>query len=112
MEFRDFDHALKMFKFVKYHCQQYEKYREELTMHKQIGYIYRIKGEHQLALGSFSWCIELAWDLSDTSEEIEVYLNMAIEYYYIGNLDLTKVYEERYRKDLTEPRDSLLIKIA
>ena len=66
-----------------------------MWMAEQIGMAYRSIRYHKRAVDYFKCQLALAWELDDQEAELHCYDNLAIEYYYIGNIKKAKLYHER-----------------
>ena len=47
---------------------------------------YRELRKNELAIDYFKYQLSLAWELQDLAAEMRSYDNLAIEYYYVGDL--------------------------
>lgn len=64
-------------------------------MAEQIGMCYRTLRFHELASDYFKFQLSIAWEINDRAAEMRSYDNLAIEYYYIGNIQKAKLYHDR-----------------
>ena len=56
---------------------------------------YRELRYHELATDYFKFQLSLAWELNDLKQEMKSYDNLSIEYYYQGNMEKAKLYNDR-----------------
>ena len=77
-----------------------------MWMAEQLGTCYRQLRYHELAADYFKYSLSLAWELNDQTAEMRNYDNLAVEYFYIGNIDKAKLYHERVFRGRTELANS------
>jgi hypothetical protein len=87
--------------------------------YSQLGYCFRLVRYHCVAVDYFKKMLELAWyhfssplicdrDLNNQQAELQAYDCIAMEYYYAGDLDKAKTYEERVNRGKLERKDSII----
>ena len=76
-------------------------------MTEQIGMAYRSIRYYKRAVDYFKCQLALAWELNDIEAEMRSYDNLAIEYYYIGNIKKAKLFHERLLHGRAEKNDSM-----
>jgi len=86
IELNDYDKAIKAYKALRNYCRVWGLMQQEMWMAEQIGMCYRMLRFHELASDYFKFQLSLAWELNDREAEMKSYDNLAIEYYYIGNI--------------------------
>lgn len=67
---------------------------------------YRELRKNELAIDYFKYQLSLAWELQDLAAEMRSYDNLAIEYYYVGDLKKAQLYHERVITGRREPPNS------
>ena len=68
---------------------------------------YRSVRYYRRAVDYFKCQLALAWELNDEDAEIRSYDNLAIEYYYIGNIKKAQLYHERVLHGRVESKNSM-----
>ena len=53
---------------------------------------------HLVAVDFFKKQLCISWEIESERDELNAYQNIAQEYYYIGNLEKMRLYEERFLK--------------
>ena len=66
--------------------------KEKCHTYAQLGYCYRVAGSHQLSADYYLKMLQLAWDTNDNVKEIEAYMELSTQYYYLGELDKARYY--------------------
>ena len=67
---------------------------------------YRSIRYYKRAVDYFKYQLSLAWELNDMEAEMRSYDNLAIEYYYIGNINKAKLYHDRVLRGRIEQQNS------
>ena len=67
---------------------------------------------HLLAVDFFKKQLQISWDIDSERDELLAYQNIATEYYYIGNMEKMRRYEERFAKGQIEGKASAQRKAA
>lgn len=73
---------------------------------------YRTLRYHELATDYFKYQLSLAWEMNDQKQEMKSYDNLAIEYYYIGNITKAKLYHDRVFKGRAMQTNSISMKAS
>ena len=61
-------------------------------MYGQVAYSFHTLGEYEAALYYYKKQLQLAWDRGDQNIETDIYDNIGMEYYYLGNLEKSTYY--------------------
>ena len=77
-----------------------------MWMAEQIGMTYRTIRYYKRAVDYFKYQLSLAWELNDEQAEMRSYDNLAIEYYYIGNIEKARLYHDRVMRGRIEQSNS------
>ena len=59
---------------------------------------YRLMRMHSLAVDFFKKQLQICWEINSERDELIAYQNIATEYYYIGDMEKMRLYEERFMK--------------
>ena len=102
LEFKDFNNALKSFVDLKHYCDEKGKFKEKVICYEQIGICHRILNDHYSAIKYFRRQLGLAWDQKDEKSEVSACDNLAIEYYYLGDLDKASYFNDRMMRGKVE----------
>lgn len=87
LEFKDFQNSIKYFKKIKNLCDQKELFQEKIYCYEQLGILYKLINDHFNAIKYFRKQLELAWEQKDQKMEKLACDKLAIEYYYLGDLE-------------------------
>ncbi len=63
-----------------------------LVMYGQIGYAFHVLSEYEAALYYYKKQLQLSWDEGIKFVETDIYDNIGIEYYYLGDLEKSAYY--------------------
>lgn len=88
VELGDYNKALQAYKALRNYCRRWgsDYLEQEMWMSEQIGMAYRSIRYYKRAVDYFKLQLSLAWELNDEVAEMRSYDNLAIEYYYNGNI--------------------------
>ena len=67
--------------------------------------------EYENAIKCFKKQLEIAWSSGDYNAEMTAYDKIAVNYFYLCDLEKAKYYQERMMRGQFEPSDSKLRKI-
>ena len=95
-ELREYDKAIRAYKSLKNFCDIWQMKFLAMMMCEQIGLCYRLMRMHRLAVDFFKKQLQLCWDIESERDELISYYNIATEYYYIGDMQKMRLYEERF----------------
>lgn len=112
MEFRSFKSALKYCRKAKQLCEKSLKYMEKLSMYQQLGYIYRLMSENEEAVKQFKKMLQLAWQEGNLEMELKAYDNLSMEYFYLGQLQKSNYYHDRFMRGKSENDFSIVKKVT
>ena len=56
--------------------------------------------------------MNLAWAQKDTTSEIRAYENLAVDYFYLGEIDKSEYYHDRFMRGKTENGASIAKNVA
>lgn len=71
-----------------------------------MGIIYQFLNNHLNATKCFKKMLQLAWVKNNFNAEMVAYDCMAIQYYYLGDLDRSDYFHNRSMKGIREKEDS------
>ena len=77
-------------------------------MCEQIGHCYRQMRMHATAADFFKKQLTMCWEMENEKDELRSYQNIAVEYYYLGNMEKMTLYEERFLKGQLESDTSAI----
>ncbi|CAI2381397.1 unnamed protein product [Moneuplotes crassus] len=95
VELRKIDEAKDIFKKLIFLADTRNKYKELMVIYQQIGYLDNVMRRYDEALIWFKKLLELAWFEKDNEAETTAYINMAISYFFMGDLDKASYYHDR-----------------
>ena len=105
-ELREYDRAIKAYKSLKNFCDIWQLKYPAMMLCEQLGMCYRLMRMHLVAVDFFKKQLCISWDIESERDELLAYQNIAQEYYYIGNLEKMRLYEERFLKGNLEGDNS------
>ena len=77
-----------------------------MWMAEQLGMCYRQLRFHERATDYFKYSLSIAWEINDQVAEMRNYNNLAVEYFYVGNIEKTKLYHDRVFRGRIEHANS------
>lgn len=83
-----------------------------MFIYEQIGYTYRLMNDNEGAVKTFKKLLQLAWQEQDTAMEMTAYDNLAIDYFYLGQLSKSKYYHERTMRGKMENDKSIVKRVS
>lgn len=107
----DFNMSLKLYNKLKAYCHMYKRKEEELYMLEQLGYMYRLKKENKTALEQFKQMLQISWELNNKEMELKSYQHMAIEHFYLKNMEKSKYYSTRFHRGMIECDNTMTKKL-
>jgi tetratricopeptide (TPR) repeat protein len=109
---QDHAKAFRLFKRLKKDCEYAKRYREKIYCYEQLGRTNREMRNYKDAVHSFKKMMNLAWAEKDIAQETRAYENLAIDYFYLGELDKAEYYHERFMRGKTENSLSIAKNVA
>ena len=83
-----------------------------MITYKQLGYLYRHMHNYKKATDSFKKYLQLAWFNENLDAELEAYHNLAIDYFYLGEMTKATFYDRKFTEGLFEGPSSVVYKVA
>lgn len=77
-----------------------------------MGKCYQTLKEFEKAILCFKKQLQLAWLIESTEGEMNAYDNLALQYYYEGDIDKSKYYNDRMTRGKVEARFSIVRKMS
>ncbi len=68
--------------------------------------------EYEKAVMCFKKQLQIAWHISNAEAEMSAYDNLSIQYFYLGDLERAKYYNDRMLRGKTEAKFSVIRKIS
>ena len=87
-------------------------FETKMYAYKQIGYCYQQIKEYELALKCFKKQLQIAWHINSHEGEMSAFDNLAIQYFYLGDLEKSKYYNDRMVRGKKEASFSMIRKIS
>lgn len=112
MDFRDLNYTLKVYKTVKAICEDFQRYKEKMFIYEQLGYTYRQMNDNENAVKTFKKLLQLAWQEQDILYEMTAYDNLALDYFYLGQLAKSKYYHDRIMRGKMENDKSIVKRVS
>ena len=111
-ELREYDRAIRAYKSLKNFCDIWGLRYPAMIICEQIGHCYRQMRMHATACDFFKKQLTMCWEMENEKDELRAYQNVAVEYYYLGNMTKMSLYEERFLKGQLESDTSAIRKAA
>lgn len=108
----DYKNAFKLFKKLKKDCEYEHSYKEKIICYQRIGRIQRAKRNYAEAVRAFKKMMSLAWMERDTTLEAKAYEELAVDYFYLGEIGKSEYYHERFMRGKTENDTSIAKSVA
>lgn len=105
---KQFEYALNVFKYLLKYCKHEEKPNEALKVFFNIGTWYRLSKDHLKAKNILKKVLQKAWINDNKELELKVYELLGYEHYYLGNIEKSKYYCERYQRGILEAKNSVI----
>jgi hypothetical protein len=67
---------------------------------------YQETQSYRIAVRCYKKLLETAWDTCDSEAEIQAYDGLALQYFYLGQVQKTAYYQDRAARGKLEKRDS------
>jgi hypothetical protein len=68
--------------------------------------------EHEEAVKQFKKMLQLAWQEGNQEMELKAYDLVSVDYYYLGDLEKSKYYHDRYIRGKSENDHSIMKKVT
>lgn len=98
----EYDVALRKFKKIKKNCEYERLYRGKLYCYFRIGRIHRLERNYEGALAAYKKMMGLAWVEADVALEARSYEELAVDYFYMGDIAKSEFYYDRFMRGKTE----------
>ena len=83
-----------------------------MVTYKQLAYVSRLLQMHQKATNNWKKFLQLAWWNDDVNAEMQAYENLAIDNFYLGQMQKSEYYDVKYKQGDSEAPESLVRKVA
>jgi len=108
---RDFVGAIGEFRTLRDMAEEIEQDRVKLHAYALLGSCYQFMKEYENAIKCFKKQLEISWSKGDYQGEMLAYDKIAINYFYLSDLEKAKYYQERMMRGQFEGKKSKLRKI-
>jgi hypothetical protein len=81
-------------------------YRTIIKGFKILANVYEEKKEFDNAMKSYKNVLKFAWISQDIEVELKAYIKLSMEYFYMGKIDKSNAYHQKYMFGYLEPKDS------
>lgn len=108
---RDFLGAINEFKILRDMAEEVENDKMRLHAYSLLGSCYQFMKEYENAIKCFKKQLEISWSKGDYQGEMMAYDKIAINYFYLSDLEKAKYYQERMMRGQFEGKKSKLRKI-
>jgi tetratricopeptide (TPR) repeat protein len=104
--FDNYEQAVSDFKMVRCIADEDENLETKMEAYECIGKCYQQLKNYENALKCFKKQLELSWRLNDIESELRSYELIAVQHYYLGNLQKSKYYNDRSMRGKFEKKTS------
>lgn len=87
-------------------------FRQKQIAYKQLSKCFQEIQNYKIAIFYLMKMLQIAWFLKNTNDEVYIYDTLGIQYYYLGNLQMSEYYHDRAMKGMLEPPTSEIRKIG
>lgn len=94
--------ACQYFTKLKDLAEYKQNYQKKMHALKNLGICYQLMKDYSTALINFKQLLQLAWKEKNIEMELIAYDYMSIQYFYLGDLDGARYYNDRIWKGVTE----------
>ena len=112
MEFKDFKSALQSYRRLKSFCDGKKRFKEKIVCYGQIGHVHSLQDEHNSSIKFYHKMLELAWEQGDERYEIQACDALGMAYYYAGDLEKSKHFNDRMMRGKIECEDSVIKRVS
>ena len=95
-ELRDYDRAIKAYKALLSYCELWKLATPIIHTLEQIGLCYRLNRLHSAAVDYFKMALQYAWTEQNVDAELRCYDMIALEYYYLGDMERMQIFNNRF----------------
>lgn len=95
MKFNDIRNAIMQFEIEKNFAEQNTLYVEKMHAYQRLGKCHQLLRNYKEALICFKKMLELAWENNLRAEELLAYDFIAMQYYYLGDVERSAYYHDR-----------------
>jgi len=108
LEFKEYREATLAYKELKKYCEETHHYKDKIVCYRMLGVIHHFQEEFVVACNYFRKALELAWDQQHEEEEVKAYDNLALCFFYMGDLQKARYYNDRMQRGKIEGQGSVL----
>ncbi len=112
LHFKIYSKALNAFTKLRDASQESLDYVTKCFAYFQMGKCYQLLKEFQKAVICFKKQLQLAWFNNSIEMEMKAYDNLAIQYFYLGELDRSKYYNDRIYRGKFESNFSIVKRMS
>ena len=77
-----------------------------MDAYENMGRCYQHLKKYENAIKSHKKQLEIAWVVNDRQHELKAYDYLGMQYYYLGELNKSKYYNDRKMRGICEKKDS------
>ena len=92
---KNYSQAKYFLEYLIFFSDIFRAHKTLLWSYEAIGTCYSEMGEHHESLQNFIKQLQMAWILSDRSNEIRAYDNIGMQHFYLGNLEKAKSFHKQ-----------------
>lgn len=110
--FQDVYKAIILYKNCKKLATNCQMYKCLISCYKGLGRCFQKLQQYKLALSYFAKMLQCSWKIKDNDHEILAYDLIGMQYYYMGELEKSKLYHQKMVEGELEPESSNLRRLA
>lgn len=104
--FERYSEAIKDFKQVRVVAEELESPEEKMCAYENLGRCYSYMKQYENAIKCYKKQLELAWRIGDTLFELRSYEGLGLQFFYQGELEKSKFYNDRFMRGKCEKQNS------
>ena len=99
--------AMKVLEYLRDLVEDTNNNKEAILVYEEMGKIHQEKRDYQKAIMAFKKMLQVSWQENDTLQETNAYDYLAMQYFYLQQLQKAKIYKEKAMNGDIEPDDSV-----
>jgi len=106
MHFNDIRNAMQQYESEKNLSEQHQRYELKMDSYLRLGKCHQLLRNYKEALICFKKMLELAWETNSLKNELLAYDYIAVQYFYLGDIERSAYYHDRMCAGKFEAKNS------
>jgi tetratricopeptide (TPR) repeat protein len=106
MHFNDIRNAIRQYEIEKNLAEQHQLYELKMQAYRRLGKCHQLLRNYKEALICFKKMLELAWETNSLKDELLAYDFIAMQYFYLGDVERSAYYHDRMSAGKYEAKNS------